>query len=466
MTRTPEEIATTATGPRPLPPLDRQRVARKPSLAEATLDSGLRVVAVRRAGVPMVELRLVVPLAGTHRTHAARAELLAATLTAGTATRSRWDVDTELAAVGGELAVAVDPERLSLGAAVLAEGLPRALEVLADVLTAATFPGRQVEGERDRLVERLDVARSRPGVAVREALLRRALGEHPSVHEMPASADVAAVSAAAVRTMHRRSVLPAGSLLVLVGDLRPARTLERVAQALAGWTATGTATTLPPWRTPPPGPLELLDRPGAVQSQVRLVADGVSRHDPTYPAAQLANLVLGGYFSSRLVENVREDKGLTYGAHSGFDATTAGTLLTVELDTARETTAAALWETRYELGRMLTAPPTDDEVDAARRYAVGSLTMGLATQAGMASNLSRLVPLGLDVDWVRTHPARLAATTADDVRAAAARLFAPSRFVTVVQGDAAELAGPLAALGPVAQTDPTTEQTTEQETTA
>jgi predicted Zn-dependent peptidase len=439
-------------------------VARRPSLAESTLDSGLRVVAVRRAGVPMVELRLVVPLAGTHRTHAARAEVLAATLTAGTPTRTRWDVDTELAALGGDLAVAVDPERLSVGAAVLAEGLPHTLEVLADVLTAATHPAAQVEGERDRLVERLGVARSRAGVVAREAVLRRALGDHPSVAEVPRPDDVARVTPAAVRALHRRAVLPAGSLLVLVGDLRPARTLELVAAALAGWDAPGRATALPAWRTPPAGPLLLLDRPGAGQSQVRLVAEGVSRHDETYPAAQLANLVLGGYFSSRLVENVREDKGYTYGAQSGFDATTAGTLLTVELDTGRDTTAAALLETRYELGRAVVDPPTDDEVDAARRYAVGSLSIGLSTQAGLASNLSRLVPLGLDVDWVRTHPARLAATTADQVREAAARLFAPSRFQTVVQGDAATLAGPLAALGEVelAPTDPT--DTTDQET--
>ena len=454
MTRTPEQVGTTAAGPRPLPDLARQRVARKPSLAETTLDSGLRVVAVRRAGVPVVELRLSVPLAGTHRTHAARAELLAATLTAGTARRTRWDVDTELGAVGGELGVAVDPERLSLGAAVLAEGLPATLDVLADVLAGAAFPAEQVRGERDRLVERLDVARSRPGVPAREALLRAALGDHPSVREVPRSDDVAAVSPAAVRALHRRAVVPAGSLLVLVGDLRPARTLELVARALSGWDATGTATALPPWRTPPAGGTLLLDRPGAGQSQLRLVAEGVSRLDPDYPAAQLANLVLGGYFSSRLVENVREDKGFTYGASSGFDATTAGTLLSVELDTARETTAAALHETRHELGRMVVDPPTDDEVDAARRYAVGTLAIGLATQAGLASNLARLVPLGLDVDWVRTHPARLAATTAEQVRAAAARLFAPARFLTLVQGDAEALAGPLAALGATTAVQP------------
>lgn len=451
MSRTPEEIATTAAGPRPLPPLTRQRVARKPALAETTLDSGLRVVAVRRPGVPMVELRLSIPFAGTHPTHAARAEVLAATLTAGTGSLTRWDVDTAYAALGGELGVAVDPERLSLGAAVLAEGLPRALEVLADVLVDPTFPGAQVDGERDRLVERLAVARSRPGVLVREALLQRVLGAHPSTREVPRADDVAAVTRAAVKTLHGRALVPAGALLVLVGDLSPARTLERVATALAGWTATGRATALPPWPAPTGGPLLLLDRPGAGQSQVRLAGPGVSRHDEAYPAAQLANLVLGGYFSSRLMENVREDKGYTYGVSSGFDATTAGSMLTVELDTARETTAAALLETRYELGRIGLVPPTDDEVDAARRYAVGSLSIGLATQAGLASNLVRLVPLGLDVDWVRTHPARLAATTTEAVREAAARLFAPAAFTEVVQGDAATLAGQLAALGPIEQ---------------
>ncbi|MGZ4532813.1 MAG: M16 family metallopeptidase, partial [Mycobacteriaceae bacterium] len=149
------------------------------------------------------------------------------------------------------------------------------------------------------------------------------------------------------------------------------------------------------------------------------------------------------------MENVREDKGYTYGASSVLDMSQAGAVLIVSLDTSRETTAAALMETHYELSRVVLVPPTDAEIDSARQYAIGSLAISLATQGGLASTLARLLALGLQPDWVRTHPLRLAATTNDEVRAAAKRLFGPGRFTGIVQCDAAALADTLLTVGGV-----------------
>jgi zinc protease len=453
--RTAAQIATTETGPRELPPLGTQSAGAELVSSDAVLENGLRVLVVQRATVPVVEARLVLPFAEpqgftTGAPHVGTAEVLAATLLAGTARRDRLALDTELAAVGAEVGASVDPERLVVGGSVLAEGLPVLLDVLADVLTGATHPTEEVDSERDRLAERLEVARSQPGVLAREAVLRRSLAGHPSAHEVPEVDEVTVVTAEDVRALHARAVVPRGALLVLVGDVEPEAVLEQVRTALAGWTSEHSATVLSPWPTITPAPTLLVDRAGAVQSQIRLVAQGVSRSDAGYPAAQLANLVLGGYFSSRLMENVREDKGYTYGASSGLDASQAGQVLTVELDTSRETTAAALMETVYELSRVVLVPPTDAEISSARQYAIGALSISLATQSGLASTLSRLVPLGLEPSWVREHPARLAATTDDEVRAAAARMFGPGRFTGIVQGDAAVLSDVLVALGGVA----------------
>lgn len=450
MTRTAAEIATSTTGPRPLPPLATQRTAAEFVTVEQVLDSGLRVLLVRRPTVPMVELRLAVPFAGDDATHAAVAEVLAATLLAGTSTRDRLGIDTELAAVGAELGAGVDPESLSVSGSVLAEGLPVLLDVLGDVLTSAAHPEAEVYRERDRLVDRLEVARSQPGVLAREALLRRCFGEHPSVHEVPEPRIVAEVTDGRVRELHRRAVVPRGSLLVLVGDLEPADAMAVVQRTLGSWRSENQARVLPPWPELTPGPTLLVNRPGAVQSQVRLLAAGVSRHEPHYPAAQLANLVLGGYFSSRLMENLREDKGYTYGASTSFDASPAGTVLALGFDTSQETTAAALAETTAELTRAVTDPPTDAEISSARQYAIGSLLLSLATQSGLAGTLVRLLPLGLDPDWVRRHPERLAAVTADEVRAQLPQLFAPERFTGIVQADAATSAEALSPLGVVA----------------
>lgn len=444
-----EQIGRTALGPRPLPPLGPPRAPSAPPAVDTVLDSGLRVVAVRRPAVPMVELRLEIPFGGTDHSHCARAELLAMTLLRGTPRRDRFAIDKTLAAVGADLAAWVDPEHLSVSGVALASGLDVVLEVLGDALTSAVYATAEVERERDRLVERLLVNRSTPRVIAREALQRRRYGNHPFAREWPEADDVAAVTPAALRELHRCSVVPGGAVLVLVGDIEPASAVQAVASALAGWRADHSATELAYLPELTGADLQLVHREGAVQSQLRLSAQAVPRHHERYPALQVANLIFGGYFSSRWVENIREDKGYTYSAHCGFEFTRHGATLIATTDTASEVTAVALLETRYELGRMAVVTPHESEVDNARQYAIGSLTVATASQRGLAGRLATLVTVGLDLDWLLTHPDRLRAVTGGQVAEAAAEFFAPSRFTGVVVGDAKRLADPLAALGGV-----------------
>jgi zinc protease len=447
--RSAEEIGRTEGGPRPLPPLGEQKPAAELSHVDTVLGNGLRVLAVHKPTVPMVELRLRIPFAGEDALHAATAEVLAETLLTGTRRRDRVAVDTDLALIGGDLGAMVDPEYLGVSGSALAEKLPDLLDVLADALTDAAYAEGEVAREADRISERLAVARTQPRVIAREALQRRRYGDHPYTREMPRAEDVAVVTPEAVRALHAAAVLPAGSILVLVGDVPPETAVAEVERALAGWSSEAQARRLPPLPDLTPADLLLVDRPGAVQSQLRLSAQAVPRTDPRYPALQLANLAYGGYFSSRLVENIREDKGYTYGAHSAFEFSGGKATLQVEADTASEVTAAALLETRYELGRLGLVPPTDTEVESVRQYAVGALLIGAASQSGLATQLASLASAGLGVDWLVEHPKRLAAVTTDEVAEAALDFFAPHRFTGVVVGDAASLAPKLTALGGV-----------------
>ncbi|HEY6422949.1 MAG TPA: pitrilysin family protein [Pseudonocardiaceae bacterium] len=425
------------------------RTDRTPSAVDTVLDNGLRVIAVQRPAVPMVELRMEIPFGGTHRTHAARAELLAVTLLSGTRRRDRFDVDRELAAVGGDLHAGVDPEHLSLAGSALASGLDVLLDVLGDALTSAAYTETEVSRERTRLLERITMSRSQPRVIAREALQRRRYGDHPATREWPEAGDVAAVTRDAVRALHRRSVVPRGAVLVLVGDVAPDHAVGAVASALASWTSDRSATEMAVLPELTGADLQLVHRPGAVQSQLRLSAQALPRTDDRYPALQLANLVFGGYFSSRWVENIREDKGYTYSAHSGMEFNPYGATLVADADTASEATAPALLETRYELGRFVVVPPEESEVDNARHYAIGALMIATSSQRGLAGHLTSLASRGLDLDWLRAHPGRLQAVTSKQVAEVVAEFFSPTRFTGVVVGDADRLAGPLAALGGV-----------------
>ncbi len=419
------------------------------TVAERTLGSGLRVVVVRKPGVPLVEVRLRVPFQSAQATHPARAALLSDAMLTGAGSFDRTGLAAAVQALGGELSVGVDADRLLLGGNVLATGLPALLGLVATVLTDATYPADEVATERERLVERLVIARSRGGVVASEALGHRMWGDHPYAGDLPQPEAVAAATPAQLRRLHAERIRPDGAVLVVVGDVSPARTLDHVEAALTGWVGRAVRPRVAALPDAVPGPLLVLDRPGSVQSSMRFGAAAVGRSDERYPALQLANLIFGGYFSSRWTENIREDKGYTYGPHSRIDHHVQGSSLILEVEVATEVTAPALLETRYELGRIASLPVTAAEVDAVRQYAIGTLALSTATQAGLASTLVALAASGLGLDWLAEHPARLSKLSVEEVSAAAAQFFGPARLAAVIVGDAAAVTAPVAALIPV-----------------
>jgi predicted Zn-dependent peptidase len=293
------------------------------------------------------------------------------------------------------------------------------------------------------------MARARPGVIANEALALRMFGDHPYARDLAQPEAVAAVKPAQLRALHAAQVRPQGAVLVLVGDLTPARMLDQAAAALASWAGTAPNGKVPALPTPPGGAVQVIDRPGSVQSTLRMGRLALSRTDPGFPALHLANLIFGGYFTSRWTENLREDKGYTYGPHSRVEHHVLGSTLSLSMEVQSEVTAPALLETLYELGRIAALPVTETEVTAVRQYAIGTLALSTATQAGLASTLSGLFPFGLGLDWIATLQALLREVTVEEVSAAAARFFGPAGFTSVVVGDAASIGGPLTALVPV-----------------
>jgi predicted Zn-dependent peptidase len=438
-------------GPREVPGLEANRELILPASAERTLDNGLTVIAVERRTVPLVELRLRLPVPRDvlDPPFVAAASLLSQTVFSGTATMSTVDIAAALQSVGGALSAGFDPDRLLIAGNGLASGLGRMLEILSDVLTGATYPEEQVTTERARLIDRIQVAQTQPAHLARVALLRRMYGTHPYAIQTAAIEDVTPLATDALLALHAQRMHPAGATLVIVGDIDGQECLDQVEAALGGWSGAGTGQELPPVPALVPGPVQLVDRPGAVQSSLRLALPGVGRTHPDHAALQLANLIFGGYFSSRWVENIREDKGYTYGAHSTVDHSLAGTSLVLGSEVATEVTAPALVETVYELGRISTVAPSEDEVEQARQYALGSLLLGMSTQSGLASLASVYAAYGLRLDFLPEHAGRLGQASRDDVAAAAATYLAPARAVTIVLGDAAIIEPSLARVSTV-----------------
>ena len=419
---------------------------KKLSYTERTLPAGLRVVVIRRPTVPMVAVRLRIPFFSAKPNHLARASLLAGTIRTGTAERDRASVAIALGDLGADLSVGVDADRLILSASALSSGLPALLGLLAEIVTSASYRSGEVSGERGRLLERITMSRSQAGVIAGEALAERMAPGHPYGRTLPDAAAVAATTAAQLRSLHASSVRPDGALLVIVGDITPARALAAVESALDGWTGAAPATKA---ATPPPitdRPLLVLDRPGSVQTAFRFGGAGLGRQDERYPALQLANLIFGGYFSSRWVENIREHRGFSYSPRSAIEHSRLRSSFLVSADVATEVTAPALLETLYELGRMASTPVTEAELESVRQYAIGTLALSTATQGGLATTAASLLGTGVELEWLSSHPARLAKVTVADVAEVAAEFLAPRKLVGVAVGDAAAITAPLAGI--------------------
>jgi zinc protease len=436
--------------PQPVPALTRPRKQRLPSLAERVLPNGLRVVAVRRASVPLVHLRLRVPNAIRRDADLAKTAMLSRTIMLGTSARSQGELAEALQRIGGGLRVDDGADGLSFSGESLRPGLGDLLGLLSEVLTDATFPRAAAEREAGRLSDHLRRALSQPGTVADEAWLQRRYGDHPYGRQLPTPDEVAEVSPRSLKALHRRRVVPDGSLLVLVGDLTPARAIDQVERALSGWQG-GPGAAMAKVPGVPHEPLLLVDRPGAVQSNLRLGGRGPRRTDDWYAAGQLANGIYGGSFSSRLTQNIREDKGYTYSPHSSIRHFRGDSMLVTSADVATEVTTPALVEVFYEMGRIAALPPSAEELEATVQYLTGTLALGTSTQSGLAETLADLLTDGKGVDWLQEYPARLAATTPEEVMEAAATILAPASMVSVVVGDAEQIEPGLALLTEVAR---------------
>jgi len=421
-----------------------------PVVAERTLVSGLSVVAVRHGQVPLAEIRLRVPFAGVN---GAQAGLLSRTFLSGTAARTAAEIEAEVQRLGGRLAATADADEFVVSGGGLADGLPRLLHVLGDVLSRAAYPAAEVSVARDRLAQHVRVAKSQPAYAALEALNRLIYGNHPYANQTPDPADIMAVTADDLRSLHAARLRPAEATLFIIGDVNLDAALDEAEFALMDWKGTDPfppVLSLPPMPRIPSRPrmVALAGWPRAVQACVRVAMPVLPRTSPEYAAFQLAHLIFGGYFSSRLVENLREDKGLAYTPQSAIVHLLAGSVALVCADVPADAAAAALAEIWRELDRGPDAPAGEGELQRARQYAMGSLTLSLASQAGVADTLTALAKDGLGPEWVAEHSRRLATVTGEQV-AQAGRYLSRRHAVSLVLGDAETSEPGLAALGEV-----------------
>jgi zinc protease len=308
-----------------------------------------------------------------------------------------------------------------------------------------------VERLRRREVAALAHDLDEPGVVADRATLMAAYGDHPYGHPAEGRGrDLASVRRADLATFHARHWRPSRATLVVVGPVEAARTVALAVKRFGGWRgATGAELEIAP-PAPPAGPaVVIVDRPDLSQAQIRIASAGYPRSHPDYAAGVVAGAILGGGFTSRLMEAIRVNRGLSYGVRSRFVTGRAGGLFTFSSFTKVETAGELVQVALEEVARFRDGGPTEEELERTRGYLCGLYPLALETHEQWAEKLGEVELFGLADDEVTGYRDRIRAVDASACLEVARRWLPVDRRVVVAVGPARQLRPQLERFGPV-----------------
>jgi zinc protease len=438
------------------PALGPERPVAWPRRTVRTLPNGLQVVLAEARTFPKISAQLFFRSGNSVVAHSnpGLAEITATVVRTGTASRPSRRIEEDLRRMGADLGSHAGADTTAISASGLAEFSAGLLELIADLARNASFPADEFERERRQKIEGLRVERTTPGFLAGERLRRVLFGEHPYAIVAPTEEQVAAYKREQLEEFYRHYYSPANALLVVVGDFSAAEMLAQIEKIFGDWKAHEPHTLLSP--VPPHHSgrrVHLVHLPESVQTQVLLGNLAITRRDPDWYRLVLANSIYGGAFHSRLVINIREQKGYTYSPRSGVSPLRQHGYFSVHAAVRNEVAAATLTEIFYEMDRMRSLPVTTEELDSARSYLSGVFSLGVATQDGLLGQLSSVYLDRLPEDYLETYREKIHALTADDILAAARRHFDSANAQIVLVGDRAQIADQAALFGPVTEYD-------------
>jgi zinc protease len=423
-----------------------------PGVERRTLANGLPVVIAPHGDLPLVTVRIVVDAgAGTERPgEAGLATLVANALEGGTERLAGGALAWELERLGVQLETWVTWDALHLGCTAVREHLPAVLALLAEIVRTPSFPAAEVERLREEQLAELLQRQVEPR-ALADDMAAHFIFSDASPYARPllgSRATVGSFDPDAVARFHAARFAPRSTAIVLTGAIDADQAHVQLERSFGGWQTKPVANepTLPEPRSRSTV-IHLVDRPGAVQSELRLGHVGIARDHDDYFAVLVMNAILGGTFTSRLNLSLRERHGFTYGVRSGFAFRRRPGPFVIQTAVGTDVTIRATREALNEITALLEEGPTEAEVGAARHYLAGVFPLELQTTEQLAARLAELVIYDLPGDYFEQYRARITAVTRDDVIRAARAHVRPRELTIVVVGDAAALHDELEGLG-------------------
>jgi zinc protease len=427
-----------------------------PPRVERTLANGLRVVAVRYGTVPKLSAILTVKagLAVDPADKAGLAQLVAEAAQEGTSTRSSEQIKREVFALGAALSGAAGQDSTSFQMRGLAETLPQMLALLADVVRNATFPEAEVDLIKTNTAQQLQAQMASPQFVANKLFRQSLFGSHPYARTGVTPETLPAIDRAVLVEYHKTYYRPNHSFLVIVGEAAPEAVFAAAEKAFGGWVRGEVpATKAPPLPALQGRRLVFVQRPNSVQSSISVGNFSIRRDDERWYTLQLSNQIFGAAFDSRLVRNIREEKGYTYSPGSIFQAMAEGGFYRAVADVRNDVTGATIKEIYGEIDKLRAGGPETEELSDAKQYSRGVFLLQNATQNGFAGTINTVNTFGLAKDYPENFQRLISQPSAEAVKTGAEMLLGSQDSVVVIVGDYTKVKDQLAGFSNIAFVD-------------
>jgi zinc protease len=444
-----------AKAPQPGPP----RPYKFPDITRVTLPNGLRVLVAENHNAPLVSLRALVRSGADQddAEFAGLASLTADVLDEGAGSRDAIALAEYIGLLGGSLGTGADWDATYISLDLLSRNAQPGIEVVSDVAYRAQLPDdgfARVKNERlTEILQQLDEPAAIAGK--RFASLLYGTGVYGN-SVVGTAESVARITNAQVKSFYASHYLPNNSSIVVAGDVRARDVVAFIEKAFAEWQKREE----PQRPSIAPAPVDasriyIIDRPQAVQSEIRIGHIGVPRSTEDYFALSVANSLLGGVFNSRINLNLRERHGYTYGARSTFAFRKQSGPFVVAAPVRNEVTRESVSEVLAELRRIRTGDIEDIELDDVKNYLMGVFPATVQTSSDIAGRLVDMELYGLPEDYFDRYRERIAAIGKEDIARVANKYINPDRVLIVIVGNATQIREPLGTLGfPIHELDP------------
>jgi len=439
-----------------VPALAPERPVIWPPRLQAKLSNGLEIVLVESHTIPKFTGQLFFRSgnAVTAASAPGLADMTATMVRTGTTVRASRQIEEDLRRMGADLSSGAGADNSVISFSGLVDFSKYLLRLVSELAQHASFPADEFERERRQLVEELRIERTTPGFLANERFRRVLFGSHPYGTVSPTEGQVESYELVQLVDFYRQNYRPGNALLVMVGDFPAKEMLEQVENIFGSWTEAKAAGAPDPQLPDLHGRhVYLVHLPGSVQTQVLVGNRAITRQNPDWLPLTLANSIYGGAFNSRLVMNIREQKGYTYSPRSGAHPLRQHGYFSISAAVRNDVVAATLTEMFYEVDRMRSTPVGEDELADARNYLSGTFSLGLASQDGLAGQLATATLERLPEDYLETYRERILKLTAADVLDAAQKYFDSSNAQIVIVGDRLQIESQAALFGKVEMYD-------------